>query len=351
MQGRALSPKLVSRLATTKKVADPAKLAAMYVKTSGKPQLKLANGRLVTLDPPEQPVAVTPAIRALTVAPSELAKYKPYYEAPSDEPLTDRPTLVGANVDHTSRQTAVKDQRGRGSCVAFAVASALESHLRWKGSAVQHDISEEHMFKMFKDSQNENCNAYGFWYHDAWSVLEGKKVCSESQQPYADPSQCVISSTCSTGAAYSWKSVLQIPHTSYPTAKGWQASNTKLLEGLLDFGFDIAIAVGVAGTTWDGTTPATGMIDVELYPNGPPVLAHGSHAMTIIGYHRPGGYFILKNSWGADWGRGGYARFSYDYMQTYATSGLVVIDAAYTPVLDMKSTTPKVAPAATAIKR
>ena len=278
MQGRSLSPKLVSRLATTKTVADPQKLAAAYVSAGTKTQLKLANGRLITLDPPAKPVAITPSVRARTVVPPELTKYKPYYEAMTVEPLAENTAMVIAMVDHTARQTAVKDQQSRGSCVSFALAATMESHLRWKGSNVQHDISEEHMFKMLKDSENVTCNDGGFWYHDAWPVLDGKKVCSESQQPYAAPSECVTSSACTTGAAYSWKSALMIPYTKEPTTKGLEASNTKLLEALLEVGYDVAIGVGVAGTMWGGTAAASGVIDVELQSNGAPVDIRGSHA-------------------------------------------------------------------------
>lgn len=38
----------------------------------------------------------------------------------------------------------------------------------------------------------------------------------------------------------------------------------------------------------------------------------GGHAMVIVGY--VGGKFLVKNSWGPDWGDGGYALFSPEYI-------------------------------------
>ena len=34
--------------------------------------------------------------------------------------------------------------------------------------------------------------------------------------------------------------------------------------------------------------------------------------MTIVGYNDDEGYFIVKNSWGTDWGEGGYFRIAYN---------------------------------------
>lgn len=331
--GRTLAPQLLSRLAATKSKANPQQLASMYTVTAGRPTLRLANGRTIVLDPPTQTFVVPPSLRAKNAPPAAVSKYAPYYKAPSVEPLSEKPTLVQVSVDHSPRQTPVKDQKGRGSCVAFAVAGAMESFFKWKTNA-QHDVSEEHMFKLFKDSKGANCNEYGFYYTGAWEVLSQNKVCGETQQPYADPSQCVISAACSNAAAYSLTDVTIITNTPPENAPGWYASNTKVIESLIDAGFDVSIGAGVAGTGWSGSgAAATGIIDVELKADGTPLAPNGSHAMNVVGYHRAGGYFIVKNSWGTDWGRAGYARFSYDYLQTYVNGALVVTDAAYAPVM------------------
>ncbi len=327
---RALAPQLLARLAATKPKADPKVLASMYVKAGNRTQLRLKSGRTVTLDPEPPTTTLAPALRARSGPPAALAKYAPYYRTPSLEPLKDRPEIVAVAVDHSARQTPVKDQKGRGSCVAFAVASAMESYLSWKTN-VQHDISEEHMFKLFKDSKGANCNEYGFYYTGAREVLDDNRVCSEALLPYADPSECVIPAACSAASTYALKSATIITKEADPSAPEYHVRNTKLLESLLDAGFDISIGLAVAGTGWDGTTPQTGIIDVQLKSDGTPADSNGGHAMSVVGYNRPGGYFLIKNSWGTDWGRSGYGRFSYDYIQTYASGALVVTDAAHTP--------------------
>lgn len=48
----------------------------------------------------------------------------------------------------------------------------------------------------------------------------------------------------------------------------------------------------------------------------------GGHAVTIVGYRLEG--FIIKNSWGTDWGDEGYVVVSYDYHELYASECLAL---------------------------
>ena len=49
---------------------------------------------------------------------------------------------------------------------------------------------------------------------------------------------------------------------------------------------------------------------------------YGGHAVLLVGYDERG--FIAKNSWGTDWGDGGYFRVAWDYHRLYAINGLVL---------------------------
>lgn len=46
--------------------------------------------------------------------------------------------------------------------------------------------------------------------------------------------------------------------------------------------------------------------------------AIGGHAVMAVGYNRTNERFIVRNSWGKDWGKGGYCTMPFEYLQTLA---------------------------------
>ncbi len=53
-----------------------------------------------------------------------------------------------------------------------------------------------------------------------------------------------------------------------------------------------------------------------------PLKEYGGHAVLLVGYDDRG--FLAKNSWGTDWGDGGYFRISYDYHRLYSRQALIL---------------------------
>lgn len=77
-------------------------------------------------------------------------------------------------------------------------------------------------------------------------------------------------------------------------------------------------------------------------PNDPQSAEHGLHAMLIVGYSDSEARFIVRNSWGTDWGDRGYCYIPYDYcanpkfnfLGQYAIYGLTDTDFTPEPVDD-----------------
>ncbi|MDQ8188378.1 C1 family peptidase [Pelagicoccus sp. SDUM812002] len=81
----------------------------------------------------------------------------------------------------------------------------------------------------------------------------------------------------------------------------------------------------VVGVSW----PAYSRIAHTSVLGKQPVRPNGGHAVTIIGYRCEDGTienarFIFRNSWGDDWGAGGYGFFTYEYLMNHLDSCYVV---------------------------
>lgn len=81
----------------------------------------------------------------------------------------------------------------------------------------------------------------------------------------------------------------------------------------------------VVGVYW----PAYSRIAHTSVLGKQPVQPNGGHAVTIVGYRCEDGNienakFIFRNSWGDDWGAGGYGFFTYEYLVNNLNSCYVV---------------------------
>ncbi|HEB53572.1 MAG TPA: hypothetical protein ENI87_10005, partial [bacterium] len=68
-----------------------------------------------------------------------------------------------------------------------------------------------------------------------------------------------------------------------------------------------------------------GRIEVAQHPDPDPQQSlYGGHAVTIVGYDEHG--FLVKNSWGTQWGDRGYCTVLFDYHALFANRGLLIDD-------------------------
>ena len=286
----------------------------MYVPTSrGRYVMKLEDG-IVPLDPEDQEDRLDAA--ELLLAEQD----NPYWDEAKDRAECE---LTPDDEDHRPHQTAIRNQLDRGTCVCFASLACLEAILRREGHNI--DLSEQYANWLYMRERGRNQCDDGLRTTLSARFLSHDGVCEESFLAYEDLS--VVRQHCHTppseeaqkNARYGIRRSAIIDRLG---PLGPSISNPVYLECVLARGHDIVFGTHVA---W-GHPDENGVLDVILDRYGNPLQSRGGHAMLLVGYSKtaPIPYFIFKNSWGPERGKGGYYYLSYDYVREYAKYGYIV---------------------------
>lgn len=190
----------------------------------------------------------------------------------------------------------VMNQGNCGSCVAFAAVATLEATYRINAALPW-------LAPSFSPQQLFNCGGgacgYGWQPATAASMLKNKGVVDAACVPYESGStgqdvQCK-KVFCQNQAERTYK----ILGSTTPSSWGGSASKVKA-----------ALKKGPLVTTM------TVYEDFLVYSSGiyksVSKKAVGGHAVSLVGFNDEGRYWIVRNSWGTDWGEGGFIRVSYD---------------------------------------
>tara|TARA_B100000795_G_scaffold215712_1_gene169568 strand:- start:1771 stop:2724 length:954 start_codon:yes stop_codon:yes gene_type:complete len=184
-------------------------------------------------------------------------------------------------LDLREKMQPIKDQGQCGSCYTFAAASVLEYHA---GTS----ISEQKLMDCTSSTNGPSYGCGGGWPETLFEYAMKSTIVSEEDQPYtAENHAC--NQTCS-------ESVVDIESFGIIDMEKDENSESRIPYILNTHG-PVVVAIDV-GTTellmsyMDGIFPS---IACGMEPD---------HAVTIVGYTED--YWIVRNSWGNDWGDDGY---------------------------------------------
>ena len=186
--------------------------------------------------------------------------------------------------------TPVKNQEQCGSCWAFSATETIESAWAMAGNSIQV-LAPQQIVDC--DSEMDGCN--GGWPINAVQyVVKAGGMEPESDYPYtAQNGPCTFSSSKVVAKATGWQ---------WATKK---ANETMLAASLVQNG---PVSIAVDAEPWMDYT--SGIFKASQCGH------QIDHGVQIVGFGAinqgsNGGYWTVRNSWGADWGESGYIQLQY----------------------------------------
>ena len=199
----------------------------------------------------------------------------------------------------------VRDQGSLGACTGFAAAAGLREFLLNRTGAPFVPLSPLFLYYEERSLENSIDQDAGAQPRDAMRVLTNIGCATEADDPYDPANFAKPFSPAALSAAGQYKIRAFHRLRSLYDVQVCLAEGRGILLGMTVFQSFESDAV-----TQTGKLP--------LPQPGEPLI--GSHAVFCAGYQADpgaagGGYLIVKNSWGADWGDKGYFYMPYAYVR------------------------------------
>ncbi|CAF0949495.1 unnamed protein product [Adineta ricciae] len=218
------------------------------------------------------------------------------------EHLVYAPEQLPPKVDLRADMTPVEDQSQIGSCAANCLAGAYE-YLTKKAHGRNIDVSRLFIYynARVKDQRSHVVVDSGCTMTSAIEALEELGTCLESVWPYD------ISRVNTRPNAQSYDEAKRHKITEALRVN----INLYEMKSCLAQGFPFAFGLKLY-TSFDQAR-STGVVPMPNYGDIGRQ-AHGSHALLAVGYSDQSRAFIVRNSWGEQWGDKGYCYIPYDYI-------------------------------------
>jgi C1A family cysteine protease len=232
----------------------------------------------------------------------DLPDHRDYLYTAPIEVLAALPT----SIDLRSACPPVYDQGQLGSCTANAIAAALE-----------FDQMKQHLSQVFIPSRlfiyyNERTIEHtvssdsGAMLRDGMKSVAGQGACPEEMWPYTiEQFQEQPTQDCYQAALQNRAILYRRVTRNLNQMKGCLASGYPFI-----FGFTVYESFESPQVAQDGHVPMP-------QPNE---AVQGGHAVLAVGYDDAHQWWIVRNSWGANWGIQGYFTLPYTYLTTQSLS-------------------------------
>jgi C1A family cysteine protease len=203
-----------------------------------------------------------------------------------------------AKIDLRSKCSPVENQGQLGSCTANALVGALE-FLENKDYVPFVDLSRLFVYYNERVIEGTLDQDSGAFIRDGIKSLAKQGVCPEKQWPY----RIAAFKRKPAPACYTAAKKHQV--TSYHRIGPVDEMRTCLADG-----FPFVFGFTVYESFESNAVAKSGVLNMPR----PNEAMKGGHAVLAVGYDDTKKRFIIRNSWGTDWGMKGYFTIPYDYL-------------------------------------
>jgi C1A family cysteine protease len=192
------------------------------------------------------------------------------------------------SVNGANYVTSVKNQGNCGSCVSFGTCAVIESAVRIKLQNPGHAVDLSEGFMQF--CGGGSCSGWGLTSGLAFAKSTG--VTDEACMPYQPQNMNCQASRCSDWQNRLTKIRDYTAHSTMEARKNAIATKGPVVAGM-----------AVYSDFWGYSN--------GIYQKTSTSSLEGYHCIAVVGYNDAQQYWIIKNSWGPNWGQGGFCFLRY----------------------------------------
>jgi C1A family cysteine protease len=244
---------------------------------------------------PKRPTPPTRTIKTYGWVPDLPDQRDFVYQVPHDLGIA-----VPMHVDLTPGCPPVYDQGELGSCTANAIAAALEFDQRKQGLKDQFTPSRLFIYygeRVIERTVNEDAGAM---------LRDGMKSVAQQGAPHEALWPYTIRKYRTKPVAAAFTDAAKHPALLYRRV----TRSLDQFKGCLAAGFPFVFGFSVYASFESDAVAADG--HVPMPAPGEQLL--GGHAVLAVGYDAATARFIVRNSWGTEWGMGGYFTMPFAYL-------------------------------------
>lgn len=239
-----------------------------------------------------------------------------------------------AGQDLSALMPTPKQQGQLNSCVGFSTAYGLmtylaASHIEGWGDldTPERQFSPSFVFNLANSAvmgrpsaAGKTCIEVGAYVPDVEMLLRDRGCATWGDMPY-DPDECSAQPTASVLSAAANFRIKQFDKTVY---------DVESVQSYLDQGSPSIALLKIGEGFFE-------LAEGEVYDEADAATSEMRHAVLVVGYEVEPATIKIMNSWGTDWGDGGYGRISAEIWPDIVSELWIVDPALQTPFLDSAS--------------